>query len=99
MIVEWRREFRLGKRIELVSPTPKERSHGCDSAHFDGQFVVSESGERPHHGGEDPWLDTEVDFGGSVQDELSVELTCQLEYVSEVAGLGTAEQRRKFASR
>jgi hypothetical protein len=63
-----------------------------------GEFVVGESGERPHHGGEDPRLDTKVDLGDAVQHESLVESSCQLEHVGEVARLGTAQQHREFAS-
>ena len=76
----------------------EEVPHVVDVGAVDGEFVVGEAVDGPHHFCEDDWIKSEVDLGCTLKEYGSVEALCEREDVSEVACLGTIEQRHQLSS-
>ena len=84
--------------IELVGPAMEEVPHVVDVGAVDGEFVVGEAVDGPHHFGEDERVESEVDLGCTLNEYGLVEALCERKDVSEIACLGTIEQRHQLSS-
>ena len=86
--------------IEFVGPAMEEAPHlvDVDVGLVDGEFVVGEAVDGPHHFCEDERIKSEVDLGCTLKEYGSVEALCEREDVSEVACLGTIEPRHQLSS-